>query len=63
MLNTLLFIITTDINVMVAESTRIAQVKDPVASISTKDITVQTSTDESSAVEFVAAPLLWRLPQ
>ena len=38
-----------------AESTGIAQVEDPAASIGTKDSTVQTSARESSAVEFAVA--------
>jgi len=54
-LNTLLFIITTDINVMVAESTGVAQVEDPAASICAEDSAVQTLAGEPSAVEFAAA--------
>ena len=57
------FIVILDINVMVAESIVVAQVEDPVASTSAEDIAVHTSAGEPSAVEFVAAPLLWRLPQ
>jgi len=56
-LNTLLFIITTDIKVMVAESTGIAQVEDPMESLGAEDNAVQTSIGEPSAVEFVAAPV------
>ena len=37
MLNTLLFIITTDINIMVAESTGVAQVEDPMESLGAED--------------------------
>ena len=57
MLNTLLFIITTDINVMVAESTGVAQVEDPMESLGAGDNTIQTSAVGSSAMEFVAAPV------
>jgi len=53
-LNTLLFIITTDIKVMVAESTGIAQVEDPMESLGAEDNAVQTSAGKPSAVEFVA---------
>jgi len=52
---TLLFIITTNINVMVAESTGVAQVEDPTTSIAAEDSAVQTSADEPSAVEFDVA--------
>ena len=38
-----------------AESTGIAQVEDPAASIGTEDSTVQISAGEPSAVEFVVA--------
>ena len=38
-----------------AESTGVAQVEDPVASISAEGSTVQTSAGEPSAVEFVVA--------
>ena len=62
MLNTLIFIVTTDINVMVAESTGVTQVEDPMASLGAENITVQTSTGEPSVVEFVVVPILWRLP-
>jgi len=53
-LNTLLFIITTDINIMVVESTEAAQVKDPVESLGVEDNAVQTSVGEPSAVKLVA---------
>jgi len=53
-----LFVVITNIDVMVAESTRVAQVEDLVASISAEDNTVQTSAGEPSAVEFVAAPVV-----
>jgi len=42
---------------MVAESTELAQVKDPMASISAEDNAVQTSVSEPSVVEFVTAPI------
>ena len=51
---TLFFIVITDINVMVTESTRVAQVEDPKG---TEDNAVQTSAGEPNAVEFVAAPV------
>ena len=54
MLNTLLFITTIDINVMIAESTGVAQIEDPMESLSAEDSAVQTSAGEPSAVEFVA---------
>ena len=44
----------TDINVMVAESTEIAQVEDPATSIGAEDSAVQTSAGEPSVVEFAA---------
>ena len=40
---------------MIAESTGMAQVEEPVASAGTEDITLQTSTTEPGTVEFVAA--------
>ena len=43
---TLVFIVITNVDVMVAESTEIAQVEDPVASISAEDNAVQTSAGE-----------------
>jgi len=61
--NTLLFIVTTDINVMIVKSTGVVQVEDPIGSLGAEDSVVQVSTDEPSIVEFVAASLLWRLPQ
>jgi len=57
MLNTLLLIVTTDINVMVAESTGVAQVEDLMGSLGTEDSAVQASANEPSAVEFVVAPV------
>ena len=42
---------------IVAESTGLAQVEDPVASISVEDNAVQTLAGEPSVVEFVAAPV------
>jgi len=42
---------------MVAESTRVTQVEDPMASIGAEDNAVQTSAGEPSDVEFVAAPV------
>ena len=48
---------------MVAESTGVAQVEDPVPSIGAEDDAVQTSAGEPSAVEFAAASLLWKLLQ
>jgi len=47
----------TNSDVMVTESTRVAQEEDPVTSISAGDNVVQASAGESSAVEFVAAPI------
>jgi len=55
---TLFFIIITDINFMVAESTRVAQVEDPAASVSAEDSAVQTSAGEPSTVEFVVASII-----
>ena len=40
---------------MVTESTGVAQVEDPAASLGAEDSTVQTSASESSVVEFVVA--------
>ena len=60
---TLFFVVITDINVMAAESTRVAQVEDPVASISAEDSAVQTSASEPNAVEFIAAPVAVEPPQ
>jgi len=54
---TLVFIVTANIDVMVAEGTGLAQVEDPVASIHAEDSAVQTLAGEPSAVEFVAAPV------
>ena len=45
----------TDINVMVTESTGVAQVEDPAASIGVEVRVVQTSPGEPSAVEFATA--------
>jgi len=42
---------------MIAESTRLAQVKEPVASTGAEDSALQTSTAEPGSVEFVAAPV------
>jgi len=42
-LNTLLFIITTDINVIVVESTEVARVEDPMEGLGVEDSVVQTS--------------------
>ena len=42
---------------MVAKSTGLAQVEDPVASISAEDNAVQTLANKSSVVEFVVAPV------
>ena len=55
---TLVFIIIANVDVMVTESTEIAQVEVPVVSTSIEDNTVQTSAGEPSAVEFVAAPVV-----
>ena len=52
---TLFFIVITDINVMVTESTRVAQVENPMESLGAEGSAVQTSADEPSAVEFVVA--------
>ena len=41
-----------------AESTGIAQVEDPAASIGAEDSTVQTSAGEPSVMEFAVASLL-----
>jgi len=57
------FIIITDINVMVVESTGVAQVEDPMECLGAEDSAVQTSAGEPNVLEFVAASLLWRLPQ
>ena len=57
MSSTLLFIVTTDINVIVAESTGVAQVEDLMGSLGAEDGAVQASADEPSVVEFVAAPV------
>jgi len=51
---TLIFIVIANIDVMVAESTGLAQVEDPMASTSAEDNTLQTSTGEPGAVEFIA---------
>jgi len=42
---------------MIAESTDLAQVEEPVASTGVEDSTLQTSTAESGTVEFVVAPV------
>jgi len=55
---TLLFIITTNINVMVAESTEVVQVENPATSIGAEDSAVQTSADEPSTMEFVVASVV-----
>ena len=57
MLNTLPFIVTTDINVMVAECAGAAQVEDPMTSLGAEDNAIQTSVREPCAVEFVAVPV------
>ena len=54
MLYTLFFIVITDINVMVAESTEAAQVKDPVESLRAEDSVVWIPAGEPSIVELVA---------
>jgi len=54
---TLVFIVIANIDVMIAESTRLAQVEDPVAGTGVKDNAVQTSAGEPSVVEFVASPV------
>jgi len=54
---TFVFIIIANIDIMVAESTGIAQVENPVASISAEDSALQTSAGEPGAVEFVAVPV------
>ena len=51
------FIVIADIEVMIAESTGLAQVEDPVASTSAKDSALRTSAGEPSVVEFIAAPV------
>ena len=53
--NTLFFVVITDINVMVAESTGVAQVEDFVASTSTEDSVIKASASEPSVVEFAVA--------
>jgi len=50
-----ILIIIANIDVMIAESTRIAQVKEPVASTGAEDSALQTSTAEPSTTEFVPA--------
>ena len=52
---TLFFIVISNINVMVAESTGVAQVEDPTAGLGGEDDVVQTLAGEPSAVEFVVA--------
>ena len=54
---TLIFIVNINIDVIVAESTGVAQVEDPMASIGAEDSAVQTSTGEPGAVEFIVAPV------
>jgi len=51
-----IFIVIASIEVMIVESTGLAQVEDPVASTSVEDSALQTSVGEPSAMEFVAAP-------
>jgi len=53
----LIFIVIVNVDVTVAESTRLAQVEDHVESINTEDSAVQTSASGPSVVEFVAAPV------
>ena len=56
------FIVIPDIlMVWFAESTGVAQVEDPAASIGAEDSTVQTLAGEPSAVEFAALLSLWKL--
>ena len=55
MLNTLLLIITSDINIMIAESTEATQVEDLVAGIGAEDSAVQTLTGKPSVVEIAVA--------
>ena len=52
------FIVIANIEVIIVESTRLAQVEDPVASTSAEDSALQTLAGEPSAVEFVAAPIV-----
>jgi len=52
-----IFIVITNIEIMIAESTRLAQVEDPVVSTSAEDSALQTSAGEPSAMEFVVAPV------
>ena len=54
---TLFLIVITDINIMVAASTRVAQVEDPMSSIGTENSAVQISAGEPRVVELVAAPV------
>ena len=44
-----------------AESTRIAQVEDPAASIGAEDSIVQTLAGEPNAVKFAVASVEWKL--
>jgi len=53
-----IFIVIANIEVIIVESTRLAQVEDPVASTSAEDSALQTLAGEPSAVEFVAAPIV-----
>jgi len=55
---TLLFVVIINIDVMVVESTGVAQVEDLVMSISAENSAVQTSASEPSAMEFIAAPVV-----
>jgi len=53
-----IFIVIANIDIMIAESTGLAQVEDPVASTNAEDNALQTSAREPGAVEFVAAPVV-----
>jgi len=55
---TLFFSVITDINVMVAESTGVAQVEDPATSIDALNSAVQNSAGEPSAVELAATSIV-----
>jgi len=54
---TFVFTVITNTDVMVVESTGVAQLGDLVASINTENIVVQTSAGEPSAMKFITAPV------
>ena len=54
---TSVFIVIANIDVMIAESTGLAQVENPMASTSAEDSAFHTLAGELSIVEFVAVPV------